>query len=40
MHFMTANTLALGGYWDYVPLIDAQLRPLRDEETHSFFFFL
>jgi hypothetical protein len=33
-------TLAFMGYWDYDPLIDAGLRPLRDGEPHSFLFFL
>jgi hypothetical protein len=31
-------TLTLGDYWDYDPLIDDQLRPLRDGGPHSFLF--
>jgi hypothetical protein len=32
------HTLALGGYWDYDPLIDDWLRPLHDREPHLFLF--
>jgi hypothetical protein len=31
-------TLTLRGYWDYDPLIDDRLRPLRGREPHSFLF--
>jgi hypothetical protein len=30
------HTLALEGCWDYDPLIDDQLWPLRDGEPHLF----
>jgi hypothetical protein len=30
------HTLALGGCWDYYPLIGDQLQPLRDREPHLF----
>jgi hypothetical protein len=33
------RTLALRGYWDYDPLIDARLWPLHDREPHLFLFF-
>jgi hypothetical protein len=32
------HTLAVGGYWEYDPLIDDWLRPLRNGEPHSFLF--
>jgi hypothetical protein len=31
---MLGHTLALRGYWDYDPLIDARLRSLDDKEPH------
>jgi hypothetical protein len=34
---MPGRILALGGYWDYGPLIDARLRSLRGGEPYSFF---